>query len=390
MIACLGKSSSFCHHTLPNSTDEREGEIMRVRFSNETVNRLEKERRIAERLNSLRLYRMVWCLLLIHNQKPVDSIAEMLDTSTRTVHNWLSRFMLGRFSWLLGLHYQGRGRKPRMSKEQKDILYRIIVDGPEKYGFDCGIWNSAMIVEVIQREFHVTYNPRYLCALLGKMKLSYQKGVFVAAVLDDEEHQKKRKEWVEKTWPEILQKAKSKQAIIVFVDEVSFAQWGSLGRTWAPMGKQPKVKTCGKRKGLKMFGAIEFKTGAFWYLERDGKFDGEFYVECLEKLMAEFSCPVILIEDGASYHRSQLVNEFKEEMLSQERLLTYRLPSYSPDKNPIEKLWRTTKRDATHCKYFPSFQDLRSAVIKAFNKYMEDATKVIATMTKLRAEAGLV
>lgn len=390
MIACLGKSSSFCHHTLPNSTDEREGEIMRVRFSNETVNRLEKERRIAERLNSLRLYRMVWCLLLIHNQKPVDAIAEMLNTSTRTVHNWLSQFMLGRFSWLLGLHYQGRGRKPRLSKEQKDMLYRIIVDGPEKYGFDCGIWNSAMIVEVIQREFHVTYNPRYLCALLGKMKLSYQKGVFVAAVLDDEEHQKKRKEWVEKTWPEILQKAKSKQAIIVFVDEVSFAQWGSLGRTWAPMGKQPKVKTCGKRKGLKMFGAIEFKTGAFRYLERNGKFNGEFYVECLEKLMAEFSCPVILIEDGASYHRSQLVNEFKEEMLSQGRLLTYRLPSYSPDKNPIEKLWRTTKRDATHCKYFPSFQDLRSAVIKAFNKYMEDATKVIATMTKLRAEAGLV
>jgi DDE superfamily endonuclease/Winged helix-turn helix len=269
------------------------------------------------------------------------------------------------------------------------MLYKIIVDGPEKYGFDCGIWNAAMIVEVIQKEFHVTYNPRYLCALLGKMKLSYQKGVFLAAVLDDEEHQKKRKEWVEKTWPEILQKAESKRAIIVFVDEVSFAQWGSLGRTWAPMGKQPKVKTCGKRKGLKMFGAIEFKTGAFRYLECNGKFNGEFYVECLKHLMAEFSCPVFLIEDGASYHRSQLVNEFKEEMVSQERLFTYRLPAYSPDKNPIEKLWRTTKRDATHCKYFPTFENLRSAVLKAFNKYMVDATKVISTMTKLRAEAGL-
>jgi hypothetical protein len=43
---------------------------MRVRFSNETVNGLEKERRMAERLNRLRLYRMVWCLLLIHNQEP--------------------------------------------------------------------------------------------------------------------------------------------------------------------------------------------------------------------------------------------------------------------------------------------------------------------------------
>lgn len=362
---------------------------MRVRFSGDVVKRLGEERKISERLNNLRLYKIIWCLLLIADEKPIDSIADLLDISTRTVRNWLSQFMLGRFSWLMGHHYQGRGRKPKLNKEQKEKLYKIIVDGPEKYGFDCGVWNAAMIVEVIQKEFHVTYNPRYLCALLGKMKLSYQKGVFVAAILDDEEHQKKRKEWVEKTWPEILQRAESKQAIIVFVDEVSFAQWGSLGRTWAPMGKQPKVKTCGKRKGLKMFGAIEFKTGAFHYVERDGKFDSEFYIECLKELMAKYTCPIILIEDGASYHRSQAVNEFKEEMATKERLFTYRLPSYSPDRNPIEKLWRTTKRDATHCKYFPTFEDLRSAVLKAFNKYMADATKVIATMTKLRAEAGL-
>jgi len=105
--------------------------------------------------------------------------------------------------------------------------------------------------------------------------------------------------------------------------------------------------------------------------------------------MAEFSCPIYLIEDGAPYHRSQFVNEFKEEMISQERLFVCRLPFYSPDKNPIEKLWGTTKRDATHCKYFPAFEDLRAAVLKAFNTYMIDATKVISTMTKLRAEAGL-
>ena len=204
------------------------------------------------------------------------------------------------------------------------------------------------------------------------MKLSYQKAAFVADVLDDDEHQKKRKEWDEKTWPEILRKAECKRAVIIFVDEVSFAQWGSLGRTWAPMGKQPKVKTCGKRKGLKMFGAIEFKTGGFRYKE------------------CEFACPIILIEDGAPYHKSQLVNEFKEEMMSRECLFVYRLPSYSPDKNPIEKLWRTTKRDATHCRYFPTFEDLRSAVVKAFNTYMDAATKVIATMAKLRADAGLM
>jgi len=252
---------------------------MRVQISGDTIKRLEQERKTSEPMNNLKLYRIIWCLMALHDEKPIGSIAELLNISTRTVRNWLSQFMLARFSWLMGHHYQGRGRKPKLKKEQKEKLYKIIVDGPEKYGFECGIWNAAMIVEVIQKEFHVTYNPRYLCALLGKMKLSYQKGVFVAAVLDDEEHQKKRNEWVEKTWPEILQKANSKQAIIVFVDEVSFAQWGSLGRTWAPLGKQPKVVTCGKRKGLKMFGAIEFKTGAFRYLECNSKFNGDFYRE---------------------------------------------------------------------------------------------------------------
>jgi hypothetical protein len=38
------------------------------------------------------------------------------------------------------------------------------------------------------------------------------------------------------------------------------------------------------------------------------------------------------------------------------------LPSYSPDYNPIEFLWRATKRTATHNRYFPAFDDLRTSV----------------------------
>ena len=55
----------------------------------------------------------------------------------------------------------------------------------------------------------------------------------------------------------------------------------------------------------------------------------------------------------------------------------------------IEKLWKNAKADATHCKYFPTFDDLRDAVVKAFNKYLQDATKVISVMAKLRLQAGV-
>jgi hypothetical protein len=69
-----------------------------------------------------------------------------------------------------------------------------------------------------------------------KMGISYQKAAFEADRTED--NKEKRKEWIGKTWPEILKQAKEKNAVILFGDEVSFAQWGSLFGTWAPRGKQ--------------------------------------------------------------------------------------------------------------------------------------------------------
>lgn len=358
---------------------------MKIKFSNELLRRLQGELVMAQRLNNLRLYKIVKTLLLISEQYPIKDIAALLHVNKRTIYNWLVRFLLEKFSWLLGHHYLGRGCKSRLTKKQKEKLYKIIDEGPEKYGFDCGIWNSAMIAEVVLREFNVTYNPRYLCSLLKKMGLTYQKAAFESDHLDEE----KRKEWVNVTWPEILRQAKEKNAVIIFCDEVSFAQWGSLGRTWAPRGKQPKIKTTGKRKGLKIFGGIEFFDGDFHYMETPEKFNGESYTEFLNKLITKYSRPIILIEDGAKYHGGPIVNSLKEKMKAAGRMFIYRLPSYSPDYNPIEKLWKNTKKDATHCKYFPTFEDLRTSVINAFQKYMTDAAKVICVMKKLRANAGV-
>ena len=63
---------------------------------------------------------------------------------------------------------------------------------------------------------------------------------------------------------------------------------------------------------------------------------------------------------------------------------------FTPEIIDTLKLWRKTKRDATHCKYFPTFDDLRNSVIKTFEKFMRNATKVLAVMKKLRQSAGLL
>ena len=357
-------------------------------FDKKILERLREELDHAEKTNNLRLYKIVTCLLSIGDGKNISTIAKQLGICSRTVYNWFKRFTVRRFSWLLGQHYKGRGPKPRLTKEEKQKLSDRIVAGPEVCGYDRAIWNAAMIAIEIEKQFGVTYSPRYVSTLLKQMGFTYQKAKFVPGKIEDAAWQQTRQEWEEQVWPEILAKAASEGADIFFGDEVSFAQWGSLGRTWAPKGKQPTVKTSGKRKGLKIFGVIALGSGDFIYQECEGKFNGQSYIEFLDSVLKQRSSrPVILIEDGAPYHRGAAVKQYKADQEKQQRLFTYRLPSYSPDKNPIEKLWKKTKADATHCKYFPSFDDLRNAVITAFNKYLQDATQVICVMKKLRLQS---
>jgi transposase len=55
------------------------------------------------------------------------------------------------------------------------------------------------------------------------------------------------------------------------------------------------------------------------------------------------------------------------------------LPSYSPELNPIERVWRITRRQITHNRYFESVKELEVALISHFAKWKEpnDTLKVL-------------
>ena len=102
---------------------------MRVKFSKKVVERLEGELIIAQRLNNLRLYKMVRGLLLIEEEISMEDIGRILKVNVRTVYDWLSNFITRRFSWLLGHHYLGRGRKCKLTKEQNSTCMTLSKKG---------------------------------------------------------------------------------------------------------------------------------------------------------------------------------------------------------------------------------------------------------------------
>nr|MBP7845795.1 IS630 family transposase [Pseudomonadota bacterium] len=174
----------------------------------------------------------------------------------------------------------------------------------------------------------------------------------------------------------ILKNAQKNNWHILFGDEASFPQWGSLSRTWAPTGEQPIIKTSGTRKSFKVFGLIEYFTGKFYTKGIEGKFNSDSYSEFLLEVMSKTRKHLCIIQDNARYHNSKEMLAFYKAHAY--KITVFNLPSYSPDFNPIEIMWKKVKSAGVHLKYFATFEDLILSVTDTLCYFEDVASEVLA------------
>lgn len=346
--------------------------MFRITFSKSNVKRFHEELEKAYKRGDKRAIRHVSVLLMIGCSVALETILSVWNVSQQTVYNWLNAFLVYQFD---SLEYQSvPGRPARLTKTQKRSLSQWIEAGPEACGYATGCWTSVLMQDLIYQKFHVVYNRFYVCELLGNLGFSFQKARFISDHLDEEARQR----WMKKEFPKILKQARQLNAPIYFGDEASFALWGSVSYTWGRRGHQPQVKTTGLRKGYKVFGAIEFFSGRLVYQGTQERFQSNSYQVFLLHLLSQVSGKVILIQDGARYHTSKATHEFFEEY--KDRLTVYQLPSYSPDYNPIEYLWKKVKTAATHNRYFAEFVNLVASVDQALTVLASHTDHILRLM----------
>jgi transposase len=339
-----------------------------ITFCRQTVKTLNQHLQAAFRSGNLPLIKRTTALLMLADQQPVPAVADRLGVGRSTVYAWLHAFLRDR--WTSLQCRKPSGRPAKLTPSQKQRLCNLIAAGPEAAGYRTGCWHSALIQALILREFGVLYTAHYISELLRNLDFSYQKARFVSDHLNEQ----KREEWLQETWLAIVQAARRTGALLLFGDEASFAQWGSLGYTWAKRGHQPLIKTGGKRKGYKVFGLIDYWTGRLFAQGHSGRFNAESYCAFLATVLAQTTQPIVLIQDGARYHTAAKTKEFFAKHAA--RLRVEQLPSYSPDYNPIEHLWRNIKRHNTHNRYFPEFSDLTTAVETALTHFQQHPQEV--------------
>src|SRR3989441_10920483 len=278
---------------------------IRIQVSTATVQALHMRLQQAYQHDDVRLVRRTTVLLdLLVYHVPVELLCEQWGLSPACIYGWRQAFLLRGMDSLVYRH--GGGRRPKLTAKQKKRLVELIEAGPLVVGCETACWTSVLIRVLIWREFGVLYNCQYVCTLLHNWGFSFQKARFVSDHLDAA----RRQHWLQQEWPRILRAAQRRKGLILFEDEASFAQWGSLSYTWARRGQQPEVKTSGKRKGYKVFGASEYFSGRLLYQGIEGRLNSESYQGFLRMILTHTTEHLFLIHDGARYHTSQATMPF--------------------------------------------------------------------------------
>jgi transposase len=344
----------------------------RIRLNKATRQELQGRFNRAVATGSKQLVKRIGALLFLDQGLSVAQVAEAIEMGAQTVRDAVRAYLL---EGAAGLGSERRpGRPPRLTKTQRKELGTLIESGPEACGYPSGCWSGTMIAHLIQERFGIVYHPHYVCQLLHNLGFSYQKARFVS----DHLNELARKEWKEELWPKIVALAKKKKARILFGDEASFAQWGSLSYTWAPKGQQPTVKTSGVRRGYKVFGLIDLKSGDFLFKGQEGRFNSESYELFLSEVLETTPGHIILVHDRVRYHTSAAMQAFYAK--EADRLSVFELPAYSPDFNPIEFLWKKVKKRGTHLRYFPDFQKLVESVESALYHFAGTPAEIKAVV----------
>jgi transposase len=125
------------------------------------------------------------------------------------------------------------------------------------------------------------------------------------------------------------------------------------------------VISASTRQKVGFFGVVNVKSGQL--LTRESKvFNGANFLSFVRSLVKQTKGKNYLILDNARWHSSKDLKDYLAK--HKRKLVCVYLPPYSPDLNPVERVWKMTRKIVTHNRFFGSVFELASALITFFLK----------------------
>ena len=296
---------------------------------------------------------------LLNSGTSKAEIARKLDVDWTSVNNWAKRLAeKGYDSWR---DTKQKGRPDKLSSDQKKRLKEIIDNGPREYGLKTDLWTLKRVADVILREFGVLYNTTHVWRVLRS--LGYSAQIPLATAM--EKNPEYVKEWLEKEYPEHMKEAHEHHATILFQDESGMQSRPNVRKTWSLRGKRSIMKVREKRDRISISSAVSTE-GYLYFMIREGSMNEDDIMAFLDQLLSEIHGFLYIFWDNIMIHRSKKVKEYLG--VHKDRLITRRIPAYSPEFNPDEFVWNALKYQELPNFCPTDMDDLKSTATETMNK----------------------
>lgn len=294
--------------------------------------RLERDRKVCDRIKAILLYDKGWSF---------EQIAEALLLSDRTIRTHISEYDSSK-----KLHLEGEGSSEKLSEEQAKALANHLEEHTYLYVKD--------ILLYVESRWQISYTVGGMTQWLKRHRFSYKK----PALVPGKANQEQQKEWIK--YYNDLKDNLPEDETLCFIDGVHPTHNVQLAYGWIKKGQRKEIPSNTGRSRINLSGMIDMISHKILAKE-DKTLNSESTIAFFRKIEKAYPTKrtVHVFCDNARYYKNKEVKKF----LETSKIELHFLPPYSPNLNPIERLWKWMKERVMYNSYYESFEGFRNAVL---------------------------
>jgi len=306
--------------------------------------------RLSAKTTSKVVFRRCQSLLRLARGEEPKQVAEGLSCNIVTVYRMQKAFRKNGEQALWPRKSPGRPRK--VTDADRRALERAIAKEPRQLGLNFSNWTTQQLALYLKLTVHAVTILRHLWALKWRWR---RPGLRVAS--PDPRYGPKSR-----YLGRLRRAARRGQIHLYYEDEMDVALLPTISGRWMRLGQQTQVDTPGMNAKQYVFGATHAVTGEMIWLVWPNKNNVGFR-ELLKALLAHHvgdPVKLVVVVDNYRIHKAQAVQALIGPLKKLIRF--YFLPTYSPQLNPIERVWRYFRRNVTDNVFFKTMRRLLKAV----------------------------
>lgn len=278
--------------------------------------------------SDVRIARRAHVLLLRVEGWTWQEIQEILFCSTDLIADTLRRFAEGGVSAVLG----ETTKSPSLPAWLFQVKRWLTENTPQDFGYFRTRWSCEILANLLAWETGLRLSGETVRRGLKRLGFAWRRPRPVVGPTDPQFAEKlQRIQGLLQTLPA--------DEVAVFQDEVDVHLNPKIGSMWMPKGEQAEISTPGNNRKCHVAGSLVWGTGALLVSPPEGRRNTAMFLAHLDDLRRRLRGWKIIhvICDNAAFHKSRAVQDYLEQW--GHRIVLHFLPAYSPETNPIERVW---------------------------------------------------